>query len=206
MYLSKNQIPYLKSNPIVVTFRATAGAGALQIGYFDWTLGSSRVTAFPRVDLNPQNLYAIGYYSFSADVEQADYQAGFDVLTAAPGGIPGLPRFNLYAQSEGSGPILQQSIPVPQYCEDNEYEKWRVYSKEQSDGGNTLNIGFMGIKNTNQFEAAFEARLIQLPAFAGKQQINLIFSFELMEIRDADFIRAYKQSQKSAMELSGIGR
>jgi hypothetical protein len=203
-YLNRNQIPYLKTNPIVLTFIATANAGAKQIGFFDWTLQTSRITANPRVDLNPQNLYAIHYYSFTADIEQADYQSSMDILTTPPGGIAGVPRFNLYVQSEGSGPILNQSIPIPQYCEDNDYEKWRVYSKENSDGANQLSIAFQGIKNTNQFEGAFEARIAQLPALAGKQNISLIFSISMSEIRDAGFISQYKQAQKSALELAGL--
>ncbi len=196
-FMNSNQVPYLKTEPLHVVFRAKAKVGDLAFGYYDWTLASSTVYGNPRVDLNPANLYAIEHFTFSADVSQEDYSASIIDDSAAPGGTIGVPRFHLYVDSEKGGPILLQPIPIPQFYQQAAFPKWRLYTKENSESdtdptSGISNIGFLGIKSTNQFQGAFEARLAQSGPLIGKQTISLIFAFDLLEIRDEAFIADYR--------------
>ena len=188
-YINKNAIPLLHADPLNVVFRVTRPAIA---GFYDWTVDNALTPGDPRVDLDPANLYALEYFTFSADLDPADYSGNIIDASAAPGAVPGIPRFNLYVDSEGPrSPILKQPIPLAQFYPNAEFPKWRVYSKEQSDFGNTGFVGFQGMKSTNQFQGAFQARLA---AILGKPSVTMIFSFSLLEIKDDNFIRDYKQT------------
>lgn len=207
-YLSREQIPYLKSEPFHVVFRSKATVGIIAPAFYDWSVGinplqptpNGRVVSSPRADLDPANLYIIDTFTFSADIAQEDYSGAIVDDTAAPDVVPGIPRFHLYVQSEGTGPILKQPIPLPQFYQGAAFPKWREYSKEASDfssdfagaPGQQVGVGFMGLKNTNQFVGAFEARLQQNPALIGKGTITMILALSVLEVRDENFIREYK--------------
>ena len=186
-YINKFDVPLLRAEPLNVVFRSSRPAIA---GFYDWTVGNSLAAATPRVDLDPANLYALEYFTFSADLNAADYSGNIVDTTAAADGVPGIPRLSLYVDSEGPrAPILTQPIPVAQYYQNAPFPKWRMFSAEVSDFGNTGLIAFQGIKGTNQFQAAFEARL---NAILGKPTLTLIFSFGLLEIKDENFTKDYK--------------
>jgi len=199
-YLNKDQIPYLKTEPLHIVFRSKALVGAVAGGFYDWSVNTlaaqptpnGRVTASPRADLDPANLYVIESFTFSADIGQDDYSGAIIDNTSAPDVTPGLPRFHLYVLSEGTSPILTQPIPVPQYYPESVFPKWRLYSKEASDVNIPNGTGFLAFKNTNQFQGAFEGRLVQTPALIGKQSITLILALNVLEIRDQAFIQAYR--------------
>lgn len=199
-YLSKDQIPYLKTEPLHIVFRSKATVGIVTPGYYDWTVNTStlqptpngRVVASPRADLDPANLYIIEHFTFSADVAEEDFSGAIVDDTAATDVAPGIPRFHLYVQSESSAPILKQPIPLSQYYQEADFPKWREYSKEASDINIPNGIGFMVIKNTNQFVGAFEARLRQGVSLMGKTSITLILALGLLEVKDENFIREYK--------------
>lgn len=198
-YINRNQVPYLKTEPFHVVFRSKANVGQITPGFYDWSVNTNplqptpngRVVSSPRADLDPECLYVIQHFTFSADVDPADYAGAIIDATAAPDVVPGIPRFHLYVQSENTGPILKQPIPLPQFYEEAEFPKWRVYSKEASDLSG-IGVGFMGIKNTNQFIGAFEARLQQTAPLIGKGSITLIMALGVLEIRDENFIKVYK--------------
>ncbi len=207
-YLNREQIPYLKTEPFHVVFRSKANIGQIAPGFYDWSVGTNplqptpngRVVSSPRADLDPANLYIIEHFTFSADIAEEDYSGAIVDTTAAPDVVPGIPRFHLYVQSENSGPILKQPIPLPQYYQEANFPKWREYSKEASDfstnfagtPGQQVGIGFLGIKSTNQFVGAFEARLAQSVALLGKGSITLILAMGVLEVRDENFIKEYK--------------
>lgn len=207
-YLNREQIPYLKTEPFHVVFRSKANLGQITPGYYDWSVGvnplqptpNGRVVSSPRADLDPANLYVIENFTFSADIAEEDYSGAIIDTTAAPDVVPGIPRFHLYVQSESGGPILKQPIPLPQYYQEASFPKWREYSKESSEfssgfsatPGQQVGVGFMGLKNTNQFVGAFEARLAQSVALLGKGTITLIMSMGVLEVRDENFIKEYK--------------
>lgn len=195
-FLNRYQVPLLNTEPLHVVFRATVIVGDLANGYYDWTLKNSLVTATPRVDLDPANIYGIDYFTFSADIAGQDYSAAIIDNSAPPGGHKGVPQFHLYVASELGGPILFQPIPLGQFYEEASFPKWKRYSKDISDGGDSLDIGFQGIQNTNQFQGAFEARLQQNQALIGKQSITLTFAFGLIAIKDERFIREYRSPDK----------
>lgn len=208
IYLNREQIPYLKTEPFHVVFRSKANLGQITPGFYDWSVGinplqptpNGRVVSSPRADLDPANLYAIEHFTFSADIAPEDYSGAIIDTTAAPDVVPGIPRFHLYVQSEGTGPILKQPIPLPQYYQEASFPKWREYSKEASDFASNfagtpnaqVGIGFLGLKSTNQFVGAFEARLQQNAALLGKGTITLILALSVLEIRDENFIKEYK--------------
>lgn len=199
-YLNRNQIPFLKTEPLHVVFRSKARVGQIVPGFYDFSINANAgqptpngtVDCNPRADLDPANLYAIEHITFSADVAPADYSGAIIDDTAAPDTVPGIPRFHLYVFSENSGPILKQPIPLAQYFENTPFPKWRDYQKEVSDFGDQTLVVFQGIKATNQFRGAFEARLQQTPALIGKQVVTLILALGLLEIRDENFIKEYK--------------
>lgn len=199
-YINREQIPYLKTEPLHVVFRSKANVGQINPGYYDWAVTTNpnqptpngRVVASPRADLDPANMYIIEYFTFSADVDEADYSGAIVDTSAALGVTPGLPRFHLYVQSEGTGPILKQPIPLPQYYQENSFPKWRVYSKESSDFGSQTGVAFLGMKSVNQFVGAFEARLQQTLPLIGKGTITLILSLGVLEVKDENFIRQYQ--------------
>ena len=217
-YLNQNQIPFLKTEPLHVVFRSKAALGQIAPGFYDWSVVTNplqpvpngRVTGNPRADLDPANLYIIRSFTFSADVSEEDYSGAIVDDTSAPTVTPGLPRFHLYVQSESTGPINKQPIPLPQYYPEAEYPKWREYSKEATDVNATLGVGFQTMKSTNQFQGAFEGRLRQTVALAGKVSITLILAFTVLEVKDENFIREYKAAlsasgaQKSVKELRGF--
>lgn len=198
-YLNRNQVPYLKTEPFHVVFRSKANIGQIVAGFYDWSVNTNttqptpngRVVSSPRADLDPQALYIIQHFTFSADIDGSDYSGAIVDDTAAPDVVPGLPRFHLYVQSENSGPILKQPIPLPQFYQEAEFPKWRVYSKESSDFSGSLGVGFLGVKNTNQFVGAFEARLQQTAPLIGKGTITLIMALNVLEVRDENFIKEY---------------
>jgi hypothetical protein len=209
-YLNRNQIPLLKSNPLHAVFRSRAVTGTEQLGFYDWTLQDAPVTdtrkglitANPRVDIDPANLYAIDYFTFSADVESADYESNIVDASAAIGGIPGIPRFSLYMTAESGRPVLKQPIPLPQYYTEAAYPKWKVFHEEMEDvsgvivaGVPVIDISSVGIKKVNQFQGGFEARLSQGVNLVGKQNITLILALGLLEIRDEGFIKAYRNGE-----------
>jgi hypothetical protein len=199
-YMNRNQIPFLKTEPLHAVFRSKARMGQIVAGFYDFALvtdpaqptpnGTNR--ASPRVDLDPDNLYIIDYFTFSANIGEDDYADAIVDDTAAAGTDPGLPRFHLYVESELGGPILKQPIPLPQYYQDAPYPKWRDFSKEASDNIDTTSIVLSGMKSTNQLQGAFEGRFAVTPALAGKQIITLTLAFGMLEIRDMEFIRQYK--------------
>lgn len=199
-YINREQIPYLKTEPMHVVFRSKANVGQVTPGYYDWAVTTNpnqpspngRVVSNPRADLDPANLYIIEHFTFSADVDEADYSGAIVDTSAALGVTPGIPRFHLYVQSEGAGPILKQPIPIPQYYQESSFPKWRVYSKEQSDFGNQTGVAFLGMKSVNQFVGAFEARLQQTLPLIGKGTITLIMSLGVLEVKDENFIRQYQ--------------
>jgi len=199
-YINREQIPYLKTEPMHVVFRSKANIGQITPGYYDWAVTTNpnqptpngRVVASPRADLDPANMYIIEHFTFSADIDEADYSGAIIDTTAALGVTPGIPRFHLYVQSEGTGPILKQPIPIPQYYQESAFPKWRVYSKEHSDFGNQTGVAFLGMKNVNQFVGAFEARLQQTLPLIGKGTITLILSLGVLEVKDENFIRQYQ--------------
>lgn len=196
-YINRNQIPYLKTEPMHVVFRSKANIGQINPGFYDWAVTTNpnqptpngRVVANPRADLDPANMYVIEHFTFSADVAEEDYSGAIIDTSAALGVTPGIPRFHLYVQSEGTGPILKQPIPIPQYYQESSFPKWRVYTKESSDFGNQTSVAFLGMKSTNQFIGAFEARLAQTIPLIGKGTITLIMSLGVLEIRDEQFIK-----------------
>lgn len=198
-YLNRNQVPYLKTEPFHVVFRSKANVGQIVPGYYDWSVNTNagqpdpngRVVSSPRADLDPQALYVIQHFTFSADIDPADFSGAIVDDSAAPDVVPGIPRFHLYVDSENSGPILKQPIPLPQFYEEAEFPKWRVYSKEASDFSGSVGVGFLGIKNTNQFVGAFEARLAQTAPLIGKGTITLILALNVLEVRDENFIKEY---------------
>lgn len=198
-YLNRNQVPYLKTEPFHVVFRSKANVGQIVAGFYDWSVNTNalqptpngRVVSSPRADLDPQALYIIQHFTFSADIDGQDYSGAIVDDTAAPDVVPGIPRFHLYVQSENNGPILKQPIPLPQYYQEAEFPKWRVYSKEASDFSGSVGVGFLGIKNTNQFVGAFEARLAQTVPLIGKGTITLIMALNVLEVRDENFIKEY---------------
>lgn len=198
-YINKDQLPFLKTEPMHIVFRSKANVGQVAPGFYDWAVTTNpnqptpngRVVASPRADLDPANLYIIQHFTFSADIDEADYSGSIIDTTAALGVTPGIPRFHLYVQSEGTGPILKQPIPIPQYYQESDFPKWRVYSKESSDFGNQTSIAFQGVKSTNQFVGAFEARLAQTIPLIGKGTITLILSLGVLEVKDENFIRQY---------------
>ncbi len=208
VYMDRDQIPYLKTEPFHVVFRSKAGLGVISPGLYDWSVGTNplqptpngRVVSNPRADLDPANLYVIESFTFSADIAETDYSGAIIDTTAAPDVVPGIPRFHLYVQSESNGPILKQPIPLPQYYQEANFPKWREYSKTASDfatnfagtPGQQVGVGFLGLKSTNQFVGAFEARLSQTIALLGKQSITLILALGVLEIRDENFIKSYK--------------
>lgn len=201
-YLNKNQLPLLKTEPFHIVFRSKARLGQLVPTFYDWGLTTlaaqptpnGRVMAAPRADLDPAKLYAIENFTFSADIDEADFSGAIidDSSATAQGFGAGVPRFHLYVLSESTGPILKQPIPLPQYYQDQPFPKWREYTKEVSDLGNQVAIVSTGMKRTNQFQGAFEARLTQTAALFGKQIITLILSLTVLEISDENFIRDYK--------------
>lgn len=199
-YINRNQIPYLKAEPFHVVFRSKANLGQITPGFYDWTVNTNalqptpngRVVGTPRADLNPAHLYIIEHFTFSADVSQEDYSGAIIDDTAAPDVTPGIPRFHLYVQSETTGPILTQPIPLPQFYPEATFPKWRLYSKEASDFAGNAGVAFLSMKSTNQFEAAFEARLAQTAALLGKTSITMIFALSVLQVTDENFIRAYK--------------
>jgi len=209
-FLNRNQIPFLKSEPLHAVFRSRAVTGTEQIGYYDWTLQDAPptdtrkglVTANPRVDIDPNNLYAIDYFTFSADVEEADFESQIIDDSAAPGGIAGIPRFSLYMTASAGHPILKQPIPLPQYYPEATYPKWKVYSEESEDvsgvivgGVPIIDISPASMKKVNQFQGGFEGRLIQGFPLVGKQNITLILALGIIEIRDESFIKAYRHGE-----------
>lgn len=199
-YINKNQIPYLKTEPLHAVFRSKARVGQIAAGFYDFALllnagqptpnGTNR--ANPRVDLDPANLYILDYFTFSADIAEEDYTAAIIDDSAPAGTDAGLPRFHLYVDSEVGGPILKQPLPLPQFYKEATYPKWREYSKEASDDIDATSIVLSGIKPTNQFRGAFEARLEQIGALIGKQIITLTLTLGMLEVRDENFIRDYK--------------
>jgi len=207
-YLNREQIPYLKTEPFHVVFRSKANIGQITPGFYDWSVGinplqptpNGRVVSSPRADLDPANLYVIEHFTFSADIAEEDYSGAIIDTTAAPDVVPGIPRFHLYVQSEGTGPILKQPIPLPQYYPEATFPKWREYSKEASDfssnfataPGQQVGVGFLGLKSTNQFVGAFEGRLQQNAALIGKGTITMILALGVLEVRDENFIKEYK--------------
>lgn len=216
-FLNSHQVPHHKAEPVQVVFRLAAGLGDIAPGYYDWTLSRGfpapagtvppppapqilpqPFAAQPRVDLDPQNLYAVQGFSFSADIESVDYAAAIDVLSVPPGGTAGVPVFTLQVDSEKGAPITKQPIPLPQFYENVAFPKWRQYLSENdevqgsvSGGVQTMDIAFMGIKSTNQFEGSFQARLQQTPSLIGKASITLILTLNMLEIRDPAFISQY---------------
>jgi hypothetical protein len=200
-YLNKDQIPYLKTEPLHIVFRSKATLGAVAGGYYDWSVNTTpvqptpngRITGSPRADLDPANLYVIESFTFSADLAEADYSGAIVDDSAAPDVTPGIPRFHLYVQSESTGPILKQPIPVPQYYQESSFPKWKLYTKEASDVNSPNGTSFLTLKNTNQFQAAFEGRLIQTPSLIGKGTITLIVALNVLEIKDENFIREYRR-------------
>lgn len=200
-YLNRHQVPLLTTNPLHVVFKVTRTLGDLVPTYYDWILTNSTVTASPRVDLDPDNMYAIDYFTFSADIEGSDYSAAIIDSSSAPGSTPGIPRFHLYVDSEKGGPLLTQPIPLPQFYQNADFPKWRKYSKSRTQAGGSAGgrpiIGVQGIKTTNQFSGAFEARLQQTLALAGKQSITLIFAFGLLEIKDEKFNEKYRKPSET---------
>jgi hypothetical protein len=209
-YLNKNQIPLLNVEPLHAVFRSRAVTGIEQLGFYDWTLQNAPPTdtrkglvqASPRVDIDPNNLYAIEYFTFSADIDGGDFESCINDVTAANGGIPGIPRFSLYTTANASSPILKQPIPLPQYYTEATYPKWKVFSEESEDvsgvvvgGVPVIDLSPVSMKRGNQFVGAFEARLNQLVALVGKENITLILTLGIMEIRDEGFIKAYRHGE-----------
>jgi len=205
-YINKDQIPYLKTEPFHIVFRSKASLGILQGGYYDWGVNTNAlqpspnglVVADPRVDLNPQHLYVIENFTFSADIAEQDFSGAIIDSTSAPENIPTIPRFNLSVQSEATGVIIKQPIPLPQYYQGSTFPKWRVYTKEASDllagvnGGAINGPQYLTLKNTNQFQGSFQGRLQQTTPLIGKGTITLIIAFNLLEIADENFIREYR--------------
>lgn len=198
-FINRNDVPLLKSEPLHVVFRATAEVGDFDATYYDWTVASSTVYGSPRVDLDPANLYALEHFTFSADVDEGDFMSAIVDTSASSGGTLGVPRFHLYVDSEKGGPILLQPIPLPQYYQEAAFPKWKQYTKERQDGTDSDSIAYQGIKQTNQFQGAFEARLQQIGPLLGKQKISLVFAFGLIEIRDEAFIKAYRSNLPQRM-------
>lgn len=199
-FLNRNQVPLLTSEPLHIVFRSKARVGQVAPTFYDFSINvnagqptpNGTSDANPRADLDPANLYAIDHFTFSADVAPEDYSSAIIDDTAAPDVVPGVPRFHLYVFSETTAPILKQPIPLAQFYQNAPFPKWRDYQKEVSDFGDQTLAIFQGIKGTNQFRGAFEARLAQTVALMGKQVITLILSLGVVEIRDERFIKAYK--------------
>jgi hypothetical protein len=204
-FLNKHQAPLLKCDPLHVSFRSTQTLGLLRAGFYDWTLQNAIVTASPRVDIDPQNLYAIEYFTFSADVEGSDFSAAIVPNSAPPGGTVGIPRLSLYLHTEKGANILKQPLPLPQFYQNAPFPRWRMLLKEHGEEGAAdalsglagfpvMDLGAQGIKSTDQFDAGFEASLQQTAALVGKASITLILAFGLLEIKDENFIKAYRAS------------
>ena len=179
MRINKNQIPLISANPIQITYRETANLG---LGLYTWLLTVNGLFN-PRMDLNPNHLYAFQSMSFSADIEGFDYQAAID--TSLNGG----PRFFLQTEGEAGGSILGQPVPLPTYFDDSPFDFWDRNNKTVGADFGSGNMLLMNMRDSNQYMGSFEGRLIQTPALVGKASITMIMRFNLIEIKDEKFAR-----------------
>lgn len=179
MWVNKNQIPLGTANPIQLTYRETVTP---ILGLYTWSLSVNGLFA-PRVDLNPNHLYAFQTVSFSADIEGFDYQAAIDTT------LNGGPRFHLSMESEAGGAILNQPIPLPTFFDDSPFDMWKRNNKTVGADFNSGALLLMNMRDSNQFIGSFEGRLIQTPALVGKGSITLIMRFSMLEVKDEKFAR-----------------
>lgn len=174
--LNYNDAFAINSEPSQLVFRISA---PLTLGKYEWT-DQIKVIASPNVDVQDSYLYLIYGYSFSADVSVLDYQAAIDI--AAPGStvVTPPPSFQLYLQSDSSGPILRQSLGLPTFYDSVDYRKWR---KPRNAFGNGSDITAVTMKGQDTFLGSFRAKLTQTPSLIGKTRINLIMTMYVQEVK-----------------------
>jgi hypothetical protein len=158
------------TEPSQLVFRVSA---PLSAGKYTWT-PRLKVAAIPQVDLQSVYLYKIYAYSFSADIDELDYQVAIDI------GGDKVPQFRLYVDSDAKAPILRQPLALANYYTDVDYRKWRKFRSAS---------GVKTQSQINQMRGSFDGTLNHLPSMIGKLEINLILTLFIQEIRDDQLIR-----------------
>lgn len=167
--MSEKEFSYT-TEPSQFVFRVSA---PLVGGKYTWTK-QTKVAAIPEVDIQPNLLYKIYGFNFSADVDELDYQVAIDIAGDK------VPLFRLYLDGEASAPILRQPLALANYYTDIPYNKWK--KPRQTAGRKTG-------RQLNQLRGSFDGTLNHLPSMVGRTEINLIMTIFAQEIKDGRLIK-----------------
>jgi len=167
-------IPYWTSPPLQLIFQQAITVSIA--GNYVWPVNKQTFT--PNIDLNPDNLYLIQGFTFASDTSDDDYKEA----------ITTMPRFQLYLEAEGAGPVLRQPIYLPMHLANYPY----VRAVLPAGGSSNTHENTVA----NHFVGSFSGQLIQTPSLVGKPTITLTAILSVQEIGDAEYISAFKSQYK----------
>lgn len=167
-------IPYWTSQPLQLIFQQSITVNIA--GNYVWPVNKQTFT--PNVDLNPDNLYLLQTITFASDTSDGDYKEA----------ITTMPRFHLYLETEGAGPLLRQPVYLPMHLANH------AYTRALIPAGGTSNARENNV--ANHFLGSFAGQLIQTPNLVGKPTITLTAILSVQEVGDAEYIDAFKSQYK----------
>lgn len=160
-------LPYNDSPPVQFVYESTA---VLNLGQYIWNDAPGAIVN-NRVVL-PNALYYLREISLTADTSALDFTNNIVVT----------PLFQFYLRSDASSPRFREAIQMNKFYESLQYRYvWSTH----------------GLQNDfhDVMLAAFTAgTIVQGPAFIGKPDITLKAVMTMQEIKDVNFINAFKRA------------
>jgi len=156
-------LPYLLSPPMQITFKQSAGLTSGQ-----YIFNGDRQVVGNNKNINDQGLYYIKSMTFSADVEQLAYQKALKLSS----GEVDIPRFSLFMQSDTQAPAFKDPVQLGEYFSDQEFKKL-ILPRQQP----------------NRLTGFFRGTLQQIAELSGVAEINLSVNIWIQYITDDNFIK-----------------